>query len=194
MRSVQRSDNGEAGRTGETRFSTRKTGTAGSAATGDIQGNNVTCAGATIWAADSLNAGMEALRWQQGATGADPCGWPVPWLILVQCGQLDMVAEVAVAEVARLQSASPSAGARSTARNSPEAMSLRSCIASLYTEGPTEIQGLVQAHQEDAAFTHLDVAGNSLRQSTVIVLHQQAQPIARGTGKVLQPCLAIAGG
>lgn len=40
------------------------------------------------------------------------------------------------AEPAPLQSASPSAGARSTARSSPEAISLRNCILLLYTQSP----------------------------------------------------------
>lgn len=53
---------------------------------------------------------------------------------------------------------------------------------------------LVQAQQEDAPFTHLDVVGGFLCQSTVIVLHQQAHPIAGGSGEVLQPGLTVTGG
>jgi hypothetical protein len=136
MRRVPRSDNGEAGGGAGTRLSTRRTGRAGSAATGETDGNNAICTGATICAEDSPKAGMGALRWQQGdagSCGAGPC-WPAErepaaWLI-AQCEQPDMAAEDA-----NLQSASPSAGAISTARNSPETISLRNCILRLYTRG-----------------------------------------------------------
>lgn len=134
MSRVQRSSNEEAGGGAEKRLSTRSTGYVGNTATGETEGNNAICSGATICADDSPKAGMGALRWQQGATGsfrAGPC-WraaddPAPWFI-AQRKQPELTAIPA-----ELQSASPSAGAISTARSSPEAMSLRNCMALLYT-------------------------------------------------------------
>ena len=135
MSRVQRRSNGEAGGGAATRSSTRSSGCAGSAATGETEGSNAICSGATICAENSPRAGMGALRWQQGATGscrAGPC-WraaddPAPWFIIAQREQPELAAIPA-----ELQSASPSAGAISTARSSPEAMSLRNCMPLLYT-------------------------------------------------------------
>jgi hypothetical protein len=134
MRRVQRSDNGEARGGDRTVLSIPGTRRAGSAATGECAGSNAICRGATICAEDSPNAGMGAWRWQQGARGSFDCeccsgpAAPAPWFIIVQCEQWDLAVEVAT-----LQSASPSAGAISTAKSSPEAISLRHCMLCLYT-------------------------------------------------------------
>jgi hypothetical protein len=93
--------------------------------TGDAAAINAICTGATICAEDSLSAGIGALRSQHGATGAEPCG--MVWLILAQCAQPAMAVEAG-----DMQSASPSAGANSTVRSNPDAMSLRNCMT-IYT-------------------------------------------------------------
>jgi hypothetical protein len=50
---------------------TRIAGTAGNIASEDTADSNATCTGATISAEESFNAGMGALRLQQGAMGAE---------------------------------------------------------------------------------------------------------------------------
>lgn len=47
---------------------------AGSAATGKCEGKNAIWTGETIRAEDSPRAGIEALRWQQGARGSLEAG------------------------------------------------------------------------------------------------------------------------
>ncbi|MGA3125865.1 MAG: hypothetical protein ABSD13_04045 [Candidatus Korobacteraceae bacterium] len=149
IRSVQRRDNGGAEDGGSVTRSTRSTGSFGKNAFKDAAGINPICTGATIRAEDSLNAGMGALRWQHGGTGAeagdDPRGkaaaWPsrwvrlgVIWLGVIWFFMAQWAAQQVLAvEAGEMQSASPNAGAKSTARSKPEAMSLRNCIACLYT-------------------------------------------------------------
>jgi hypothetical protein len=110
-------------------------------ATGEIEGNNAICTGETTCAKVPVREGREALRWQQGASGscgAGPCWLPVLDVALnpLACSIVAQWEQPNLAgDAAELQSASPSAGAMSTARSSPEAMSLRNCINRLYTGG-----------------------------------------------------------
>jgi hypothetical protein len=126
------------------RRSTRSTGSFGKTASEDAAGINPICTGATIRAEDSLNAGMGALRWQHGGTGAeagdDPRGkaaaWPSRWVPLFAIrlfGAQWAAQQLLAAEAGEMQSASPSTGAKSTVRSKPEAISLRNCIVCLYT-------------------------------------------------------------
>lgn len=129
IRRVQRRDNGEAEEYGgvPTR-STRSGGTAGKIAFDDAAGIIAICIGAMICAADSLNAGMGIVRWQQGTAGAeagdDECAKPdakpscCVWVFLAQCPPQ----QAPVVAAGEMQSASPNAGARSTASSSPEAI------------------------------------------------------------------------
>jgi hypothetical protein len=147
---VQRRDNGGAEDGGDVRRSTRSTGSSGKTAFEDVAGINPICTGATIRAEESLNAGVGALRWQHGGTGAeagdDPRGkaaaWPSRWvpLFAIWLGVIWFFAQWAAqqllaAEAGEMQSASPNAGAISTVKSKPEAKSLRNCIVCLYTNG-----------------------------------------------------------
>lgn len=102
-------------------------------------GINATCTGATTCAEDSIKTGIGTRRSQHGATGeeaiAGPCGDSnaefgcAIRLFIAQCAPQQSLAVGAMD-----MQASPSAGARSTVRNNPDAMSLRSCILQLYTD------------------------------------------------------------
>jgi hypothetical protein len=78
IRRVQRSDSEATMVGGETSLSMRRAGKAGKAANEECEGSKAICSGATICAEDSARAGMGALRWQQGATGDESCGWTTP--------------------------------------------------------------------------------------------------------------------
>jgi hypothetical protein len=74
------------------------------------------------------------LRWQQGANGSRDAGacWVTAltvWESIAQREQADLAGEAT-----ELQSANPSAGAKNTAKSSPEAINLRNCMDRLYHE------------------------------------------------------------
>ncbi len=130
IRSVQRSNKGE-DRCGDiAKFSASGAATAGSIATGDAAAINPTCTGATICAEDSAMAGIGALRWQQGATGAEA---GTRWLFMALWVMPQCIQPAIPAGAAETQTASPRTGARSTVTSNQEAMSPRECIYHLYT-------------------------------------------------------------
>ncbi len=74
IKRVQRSNKGGFSGGGAANFSMRIAAIAGSITTGAAAGINAICTGATICAEDSPMAGVGALRWQQGAIGAELWG------------------------------------------------------------------------------------------------------------------------
>ena len=132
IRSVQRSNKGGDKCGGAASFSARIAALTGSIAAGDTAGINPICTGDTICAEDSPRAGVEALRWQQGATGAEAGEWspkPVRWLVIPRCAMQQGMA----AGAAETQTASPSTGAKSTVTSNQDAMCPRICMLLLYT-------------------------------------------------------------